>query len=95
MGCKSFRQLSDQSVSGNLSACRLSREIMKLGYEGGQSAMEVHFRDIRPVALCRFERKFERKPGEQAQTEFKTNFVDKFGIAQKIHLISLVFSNHR
>ena len=55
--------------------------------------MEAHFRDTGPVALCRFERVFERKPGEQAQTEFKTNPADEFGIAREIHLITLVFSS--
>lgn len=68
---------------------------MKLGYESGQSAMEAHFRDIRPGAVRRFERVFERKPGEQAQTEFKTNLADELGIAREIHLITFVFSNHR
>ena len=57
--------------------------------------MEAHFRDIRPVAVCRFEREFERKPSEQAQTEFETNPADELGGTRKIHLISFIFSNPR
>ena len=55
-------------------------------------------RAIRPDAAPRFERRFETKPGEQAQAdfaEFKTEYADEPGVVRKVHLFPFVLGCSR
>ena len=82
----------------DLSGRRLFREIRELGYEGSQAAVTAHLRAIRPDAAPGFERRFETKPGEQAQAdfaEFKTEFADEPGVFRKVHPFSFVLGCSR
>ena len=81
-----------------LSAKQLPREIMRLGYEGGYTAVTDFLRHVRPPARLRFERRLETPPGKQAQVdfaEFKLVFTDEPGIARKVWLFSIVLGHSR
>ena len=82
----------------DLSGRRLFREIRERGYEGGYTAVTAHLRAIRPDAAPRFERRFETRPGEQAQVdfaEFKTECADEPGVFRKVHPFSFVLGCSR
>ena len=82
----------------DLSGRRLFREIRELGYEGGYTAVTDCLRAVRPDAAPKFERRFETRPGEQAQAdfaEFKTEFADEPGVVRKVHLFSFVLGCSR
>ncbi len=82
----------------DLSGRRLFREIRERGYEGGYTAVTDYLRAIRPDAAPRFERRFETRPGEQAQAdfaEFKTEYADEPGVVRKVHLFSFVLGCSR
>ncbi len=82
----------------DLSGRRLFRQIQELGYEGGYTAVTDYLRAIRPDEAPRFERRFETRPGEQAQVdfaEFKTEYADEPGVFRKVHLFSFVLGCSR
>ena len=82
----------------DLSGRRLFREIRELGYEGGYTAVTAHLRAIRPDAAPRFERRFETRPGEQAEAdfaEFKTEYAAEPGVVRKVHLFPFVLGCSR
>ena len=81
-----------------LSGRRLHREIQKLGYAGGYSAVTDYLRQIRPIIPPPFERRFETEPGHQGQVdfaEFTVEFSDQPGERRKVWLFSLVLGHSR
>jgi len=81
-----------------LSGRRLLREITALGYTGGYSAVTDYLREVRPALPQPFERRFETKPGHQAQVdfaEFNVMFTDDPGMWRKVWLFSFVLGSSR
>ena len=81
-----------------LSARRLLREIRKLGYTGGYTAVTDFLRKLRNDLPKRFEVRFETPPGRQAQVdfaEFTVGFTDEPGIRRRVQLFSFVLGNSR
>ncbi|QUS59016.1 IS21 family transposase [Pseudovibrio brasiliensis] len=81
-----------------LSASRLHRELKELGFQGAYSTLTEYLRLIRPAPVRPFERRFETKPGEQAQVdfaEFTVEFTDEPGVRRKVWLFSYVLGNSR
>lgn len=81
-----------------LSGARLLREIRKLGYEGGYTAVTDFLREVRQPRQTRFERRFETPPGKQAQVdfaEFAVTFTDEPTVARKVWLFSMVLGHSR
>ena len=82
----------------DLSGRRLFREIRKLGYQGGYTAVTDFPRAVRPTRQIAFERRFETPPGQQAQVdfaEFQLEFSDEPGICRKVWLFSMVLGHSR
>lgn len=82
----------------DLSARRLMREIVELGYVGGYTTVRTYLRGIRPPARTQFERRFETPAGKQAQmdfAEFKVGFTDEANVTRKVWLFSLVLGHSR
>ena len=81
-----------------LSARRLLREIRKLGYTGGYTAVTDFLRKLRNDLPRRFEVRFETPPGRQAQVdfaEFTVGFTDEPGVRRRVQLFSFVLGNSR
>ena len=82
----------------DLSGARLLREIRKLGYDGGYTAVTDFLRKVRPPKQTQFERRFETPPGKQAQVdfaEFTVEFTDEPGVIRKVWLFSMVLGHSR
>src|SRR6056297_2198477 len=82
----------------DLSGARLLREIRKLGYDGGYTAVTDFLRKVRPPKQTQFERRFETPPGKQAQVdfaEFTVEFTDEPGVVRKVWLFSMVLGHSR
>ena len=82
----------------DLSGARLLRDIRKLGYDGGYTAVTDFLRKIRPSKQTQFERRFETPPGKQAQVdfaEFTVEFTDEPGAVRKVWLFSMVLGHSR
>lgn len=82
-----------------LTAVRLDREICELGYGGSHTIVKDFVREIRPAPPTVFERRFETRPGQQAQVDFahfRLCFTDEPSRARVIWLFSMVlgFSRH-
>ena len=87
------------SATPGLTASRLLREIRELGYAGGATTVKDFVREIRPAPPTVFERRFETRPGQQAQVDFahfRLCFTDEPSQARVIWLFSMVlgFSRH-
>lgn len=85
-------------VFPELSGARLLREIRKLGYEGGYTAVTDFLREVRQPRQAQFERRFETPPGKQAQVdfaEFAVTFTDEPAVARKVWLFSMVLGHSR
>ncbi|MCY4532686.1 MAG: IS21 family transposase [Gammaproteobacteria bacterium] len=81
-----------------LSGRHLHREIRKLGYDGGYTAVTDFLRRIRPDLPHPFERRFETAPGKQAQVdfaEFTVSFTDHPEVRRKVWLFCLILGNSR
>jgi transposase len=81
-----------------LTGRRLLRELRDRDYEGGYTAVTDLLRDFRPVALPRFEVRFETPPGDQAQVDFaqfQLQFTDEPTITRIVWLFSLVLGFSR
>jgi transposase len=61
-----------------LSAARLHKEILPLGFKGEYSTVKEYVRGLRPDLPMQIERRFEVRPGQQAQADFAT-FKTPFG----------------
>jgi transposase len=61
-----------------LSAARLCKEIIPLGFKGQYSTVKEYVRGLRPDLPMQIERRFEVRPGQQAQADFAT-FKTSFG----------------
>lgn len=82
----------------DLTGARLLREIRKMGYGGGYTAVTDYLRSVRPDRRTRFERRFETPPGKQAQVdfaEFSVGFTDEPGITRKVWLFSIILGHSR
>lgn len=82
----------------DLSGARLLREIRKLGYDGGYTAVTDFLRKVRPPKQTQFERRFETPPGKQAQVdfaEFTVEFTDEPCVVRKVWLFSMVLGHSR
>jgi transposase len=85
-------------VYPGLTAARLFREIRGLGYTGGGTAVKDFVRQIRPAPPTVFERRFETKPGEQAQVDFahfRVCFEDEPSRVRVVWLFSMVLGYSR
>ena len=81
-----------------LTGRRLFREIRKLGYSGGYTAVTDFLRDVRPEPERGFEVRFETPPGEQAQVDFArfhVTFTDEPLTPRIVWLFSLVLGYSR
>ncbi len=81
-----------------LTASRLHRELGKLGYNGGYTAVKEFLRSVRPRAAAGFEVRFETPPGRQAQVDFahfRTVFTDQPAVERVVWLFSLVLGHSR
>ena len=81
-----------------LTASRLHRELGKLGYDGGYTAVKDYLRSVRPRAAAGFEVRFETPPGRQAQVDFahfRTVFTDQPAVERVVWLFSLVLGHSR
>jgi transposase len=65
-------------VYPDLSAARLVKEIIPLGFKGEYSTVKKYVRGLRPDLPLQIERRFEVSPGHQAQADFAT-FKSAFG----------------
>ncbi|RFP86221.1 IS21 family transposase [Rhodobacteraceae bacterium 63075] len=82
----------------DLRGARLLREIRKLGYDGGYTAVTDFLRKVRPPKQTQFERRFETPPGKQAQVdfaEFTVEFTDEPCVVRKVWLFSMVLGHSR
>ena len=82
----------------DLSDMRLLREIKERGYTGGYSAVTDFLREVRPPAVKLHERRYETKPGQQAQVDFayfEVELTDTPGTRQVIWLFTMVFGYSR
>lgn len=81
-----------------LRASRLLREIRKLGYRGGYTALKVYVRTVRPPREQGYEHRFETPPGKQAQVDFAcfdTCFTAEPEVKRRIWLFTMVLGNSR
>jgi transposase len=81
-----------------LTASRLWREVRELGYGGGGTTVKDFVRAIRPAAPVVFERRFETKPGQQAQADFahfRVCFTDEPSRERVVWLFSMVLGFSR
>lgn len=86
------------SEHDGLSATRLLRDIRPLGYTGSYSTLTDFLRDIRPVELGGYERRFETPPGRQAQVDFaqfKVRFLSEPEITRVIWLFTMILGHSR
>ncbi len=82
----------------DLTGTRLHREIGKIGYAGGYTAVKDFLREVRPSPSPGFEMRFETPPGRQAQVDFshfRTVFTDEPGVERVVWLFSLVLEHSR
>ena len=82
----------------DLSGMRLLREIRERGYTGGYSAVTEFLREVRPPAVKLHERRYETKPGQQAQVDFayfEVEFTDTPGTRQVVWLFTMVLGYSR
>lgn len=82
----------------DLSGKRLLREIKERGYTGGYSAVTDFLREVRPPSVQLFERRYETKPGKQAQVDFayfEVEFTDAPGVKQVVWLFTMVLGYSR
>jgi transposase len=86
------------SATSGLTASRLLREIRELGYGGGGTTVKDFVRQVRPSPPSVFERRFETRPGQQAQVDFahfRLCFADEPSRARVIWLFSMVLGFSR
>jgi len=82
----------------DLTGTRLYRELGKIGYAGGYTAVKDFLREVRPSSSPGFEVRFETPPGRQAQVDFshfRTVFTDEPGVERVVWLFSLVLGHSR
>ena len=81
-----------------LSATRLLRDIIDLGYIGSYTTLTQYLRTIRKPQSNQFERRFESAPGHQAQVDFArftTRFRSEPDIERVVWLFLMVLGSSR
>jgi len=81
-----------------LSAVRLLREIVEMGYRGGYTTVKNLVREVRPAKERGYEHRFETPAGKQAQVDFarfRVRFSDCPGLERLVWLFSMVLGYSR
>jgi len=73
-----------------LSAKRLLRDIIGMGYTGSYTTLTEYLRNIRPPKSNQFERRFETAPGHQAQVDF-ARFTTRFRSEPEVERVVWLF----
>lgn len=81
-----------------LTAIRLKREIVELGYRGGYTMVKDFVRQIRPSSESGYEHRFETPAGKQGQVDFAhftARFTDTPAEEHRVWLFSMVLGYSR